>query len=321
MFDFNHRLIGLLVIGLALCASNAFSQQSENSDEIADRIVSKTEVWPSKIVVPDNVEMQEVVYAHRKESDLDLTYFTRKETRNKRPAILFVHGGSWKHGDKYQFYHQAVCLTQRYNLFSVCINYRLSDAAKYPAALSDCKTAVRWIRSVAEEHQIDTDRIAICGGSAGAHLSSLVALTHGVKKFDVEGPYSEYSSEVHLALLFNGHFDLAEQLKEHIQDGAMFQFFGYHPWERPDIYGEASPILWVNANSPPMLFLHGDEDYYPHKQSIAMADRLEHYGVDADLEIYEGKGHAWFNGAQDREITIKRVAEFVEKHFGLKELL
>ena len=307
--------MGFVVSVFLLCSSTAFSQQSDTKDDAGDRIVKKTEVWPSRIEVPQGVEMTESVYARRGDMKLDLTYFTRKKTRNKRPAILFVHGGSWRHGDKRQFYRQAAYLTQKYNLFSVCVTYRLSGVAKYPAALNDCKTAVRWIRSVAKEHQVDTNRLAVCGGSAGAHLSSLLALTSGVKKFDAEGPYGDFSSEVHLAVLFNGHFDLTEQLKEHIQDRAMLQFFGHHPWQRPDIYGEASPILWINAQSPPMLFLHGDKDHYPHKQSIAMTQRLKHFGVDAELEIYAGKGHAWFNREPDCEITTKRVAQFIEKHF------
>lgn len=293
----------------------AAAEETETRDDVSDAIVKRTELWPAKIDVPAGVEAKELVYARRPEMDLDLTYFTQTDRGGKRPAILFVHGGSWRHGDKRQFYRQAAYLTHKYDLFSVCITYRLSGVAKYPAALSDCKTAVRWIRSVADEHRIDTNRIAICGGSAGAHLSSLVALTNGVKKFDAEGPYSDHSSDVHLAILYNGHFDLTEQLKEHIQDRAMLEFFGYHPWQRPDIYGEASPILWVNADSPPMLFLHGDQDHFPHKQSIAMTERLKDNGVAAEVEIYPGKGHAWFNREPDLEITTKRIAKFLEKHF------
>lgn len=309
----------LSVFLFLLCISTAYAQENENKDDIADRIVKETEVWPSKIELPESVESKELIYARHGSINLDLTYFTRKQTRHKRPAILFVHGGGWKHGDKRQFYRQAAYLTEKYNLFSVCMTYRLSGVARYPAALIDCKTAVRWIHSVAEEHRVDTNRIAVCGGSAGAHLSSLLALTRGVKKFDAEGPYRDYSSDVHLAILFNGHFDLTEQLKEHIQDQAMHQFFGYHPWERPDIYGEASPILWVNTQSPLMLFLHGDQDHYPHKQSIAMTERLKHYGVDAELEIYISKGHAWFNREPDLTITTRRLAEFIEKHFKTKK--
>lgn len=98
----------------------------------------------------------------------------------------------------------------------------------------------------------------------------------------------------------------------------MYNFFGGHPWEIPGVYGEASPFLWVHEKSPPMLFLHGDQDYYPHRQSIMMHERLQHYGVDSELEIYEGIGHAWFNQQPACENTTLRMAEFIEHTFNLK---
>jgi len=309
------------VAALVLMETAAILAQETGRMESADQmVVRKTELWPSGIELPAGVEMHELVYAHRKETDLDLTYFTRKDIKDRRPAILFIHGGAWTVGDKKQFYRQSVYLAQHYGLFAVCIKYRLSGIAKYPAALSDCKTAVRWIRSVAEEHRIDTNRIAVCGGSAGAHLAALTALTPDVRKFDGEGPYLEYPCRVHLAVLFNGHYDMTGQLVLHIQDGAMFDFFGAHPWERPDIYGEASPILWVNSKSPPMLLLHGDQDYYPHQQSVQMAERLKYFKVPAELEIYPGKPHAWFNREPDCAITTDRMAAFVAQHFKCARL-
>lgn len=316
--------ISVISFGAALLVSQmavVLAQESGKKESADQAVVRKTEVWPSQIEVPASVKMQELVYAKRKEAELDLTFFTLKDIKEKRPAILFIHGGAWKVGDKKQFYRQSVYLAEKYGIFAVCIKYRLSGIAKYPAALIDCKTAVRWIRSVAEEYNIDTDRIAVCGGSAGAHLASLVALTPGVEKFaGKDGPYPGFSDNVHLAVLFNGHYDMTGQLILHIQDGAMYEFFGAHPWERPDIYGEASPILWVNSKSPPMLFLHGDKDLYPYIQSVQMAERLKFFKVPGEAEIYPDKRHAWFNKEPDCEITTRRIAEFIAKHFNCVEL-
>jgi len=287
-------------------------------DRIADEIVQRTERWPDRIEVPDDIESGELVYNPTPQQDLSLTWFTRKNTDASRPAMVFIHGGGWKHGDRWQFYRQGLYLAQKHNIFSVCIEYRLSKVATFPAALQDCKCAVRWVRSVAEKYQVDSQRIGVCGGSAGAHLASLVALTGNVEKYEGEGPYQDFDSDVHLAVLFNGHFDMADQLRDHVQDADMHQFFGGHPWEIPGVYGEASPFLWVNEKSPPMLFLHGDQDHYPHRQSIAMQERLRHYGVDSEVEIYKDIGHAWFNEQPHCEITTRRMSEFVERIFGLK---
>ena len=109
--------------------------------------------------------------------------------------------------------------------------YRLQDVAKYRCA-AWCKAAIRWIRSVAEEHRIDVDKIGICGGSAGAHLSAMVATTNGVRDLEGTGAHLDQTSDVHLAILFNGHFDMSDQLKDPtFKIGPCVSFFGGHPWE------------------------------------------------------------------------------------------
>ena len=292
---------------------------NKKNDEITDALVRKTEVWPGSddVFVPDELIVQTLIETGPHCDTLDLAYVTRKNTKAPRPAMVFVHGGSWKHGDKWQFLRQSMKFAADLDIFCVLLEYRLSDTAQYPAALHDCKAAVRWLRSVANEHHIDVNRIGICGGSAGAHLSAMVATTNGISSLEGAGPHRDHAGDVQLAVLFNGHFDMADQLKDHIQDGAMYDFFGGHPWEIPEVYGAASPFLRVCKSTPPMLLLHGDQDRFPHRQSIAMQQRLQHYGVHAELEIYPGKPHAWFNREPDLTITADRVARFLAMQFDL----
>jgi pectinesterase len=291
--------------------------EETEEDKKAAAIVKKTEVWPSEIKLPEGVEIHEYIENDLNDSQLDVTYFTRSETTELRPAMVFIHGGSWKHGDKKHFYRQAAHLADKYNIFGVCVEYRLSGVAKFPAALEDSKCAIRWTYSVAEKFKIDTSRIGICGGSAGAHLSALIATTNGIDKYEGAGPYKSFSSDVCLAVLYNGHFDMADQLKDHVQDKDMYDFFGGSPWDIPEVYGEASPFLRISKDSPPMLFLHGDKDNYPHRQSIAMYERLLHYGVYSEIEIYKNKYHAWFNFEPDNKITTLRISQFIKKIFKL----
>ncbi|MBL4700730.1 MAG: alpha/beta hydrolase [Phycisphaeraceae bacterium] len=288
-----------------------------NNDQKAENLVKKTEVWPSEIAIPEGVEFHEHTQVDLNDAQLDVTYFTRTKTTKLRPAMVFIHGGSWKRGNKEQFYRQAAYLADKHNVFGVCVEYRLCDVAKFPSALEDCKCAIRWTRSVAEKFQIDPNQTGICGGSAGAHLSALTATTNGVDAYEGTGPHQSFSSDVQLAVLFNGHFDLSDQLKDHVQDQNMHDFFGGHPWEIPDIYGVASPFIRVCEKTPPMLLLHGDQDLFPHRQSIAMGERLKHYGVYSEVEIYAGKGHAWFNREPDNQITTQRITEFIAKIFKL----
>ena len=83
-----------------------------DNDKKANDLVKKTEVWPSEISLPEGIESHEHIEENLNDAQLDVTYFTRTNTTELRSAIVFLHGGSWKHGDKKQFYRQAVHLAQ-----------------------------------------------------------------------------------------------------------------------------------------------------------------------------------------------------------------
>jgi len=289
----------------------------------AERESKRTEIWPHNYTPSASVTwVKDVVYGSPGGRDLDLDIIMRKEQpKAPRPAIVFIHGGSWKHGDKQQFRRQAARLADRYDIFGACIFYRLSGEAQFPAALHDCKCAVRWVRSVAEKHNIDTNRIAVCGGSAGGHLSSMMAVSGGVKKYEGDGGHAKFSSDVQLAILFNGEFDMFDLLKKGSLIGAMNQFFGGSFDEVPEVYRECSSVLRVHKDCPPMLFLHGTRDScVSHEQSVAMVKRLKELNIPTKVELYEGRPHAWFNKPADLEITMDRVEPFLDKHFSVERI-
>jgi acetyl esterase/lipase len=233
-----------------------------------------------------------------------------------RPAIVFIHGGSWKFGNKGQFRRQA----DRLDIVGACIEYRLSGEAQFPAALQDAKCAVRWVRSVADRYQIDPKRIAVCGGSAGGHLSAMMAVTNGKGEYEGDGGHGEVSSDVQLAILFNGEFDMWDLVRKQSLIEAMAAFFGGSSEDVPKSYDEASPIQRVTEDTPPMLFLHGDQDRcVSHEQTLALVERLSKLGVPAEVEkIYKGKPHAWFHKHPDWKLAIERVEPFLVQHFRLR---
>jgi acetyl esterase/lipase len=291
----------------------------DEKKESAEDTVRRVERWPDDVELPAGVIAEDAVYGSPGGRDLELTFIRReKDPERPRPAVVFMHGGGWKFGDRAQFYRQAARLAERYDIFGASIFYRMSGEAAWPAALHDCKCAVRWVRSVADKHRIDTSRIAVAGGSAGAQLAAMVATTNGVERFEGDGGHPECSSDVHLAILFNGHFDLVHTAKMDMAQDMLAAFLGGTLEEVPDVYREASPVQWATKDSPPMLFLHGDRD--PGVcHSFIMAKRLEPLGVPAEVEIYEGKEHAWFNKDPDWRITLERVEGFLVKYFGVEQ--
>jgi acetyl esterase/lipase len=249
-----------------------------------------------------------------------LDVFQRAESpRSPRPAIVFAHGGGWRGGDKGQFFGQAAYLAWKHDFFAVSIGYRLSDEAKYPAAVQDTKCAFRWVRSQADAECLDCGRVAAGGGSAGAHLAALAGLSRGVSKFDGVGGHSGIPGHADALVLFNGVFDFPERVRQTGARETVFQFFGAHPEESPEVYKEASPITYVSAESPPTLLLHGEADEIVScQQSVGLKEKLVSLGVQAEVETYPGKGHGWFNAAPNFWITLQRVETFLVKHFNLQ---
>jgi len=94
-----------------------------------------------------------------------------------------IHGGGWKSGSKEMQIPLAQQISAR-GYVTVCVEYRLSPEALYPAAVHDIKAAIRFLRAHAEEYGIDPGKIAVSGCSAGGHLAALAGMTEHIRKFD-----------------------------------------------------------------------------------------------------------------------------------------
>jgi acetyl esterase/lipase len=279
-----------------------------------------------RLVLPPNVEMKrDVVYGKGGERELKCDLFLPKGTSTAggkmaaRPGIVFIHGGGWSGGTRGQFHKQAAYLAGK-GYVGACIEYRLSREAKFPAALEDCKCAVRWMRANAKTYHIDPDRIAVCGGSAGGHLASMVGLTKPSDGFEGKGGHQEFSSRVQLVVDFNGVSDLDELAKGRPLYNSIQKFLGPTYKENPKLYVIASPISHVDAKAPPFLLLHGTDDTtVPFEQSVAMMKKLQAAGVEAELFEAKGAKHGFFNRPPFYEPTLKRMEAFLDKHFRANE--
>ena len=133
---------------------------------------------------PDGQHLQ-VNIAHPKEQIVDVKLL---------PAVVCIHGGGFRAGKRESY--DKLCLTLAQNGYvAVTVTYRLAPAYPFPAAVLDCKSAVRWLRANAAKYHVDPTRIGVTGGSAGGHLAQFLGVTAGVKDFDV-GENLEISSAV-----------------------------------------------------------------------------------------------------------------------------
>ena len=166
---------------------------------------------------------------------------------------------------------------------------------------------------------IDPDRVGVCGGSAGGHLSAMAATSNGVAKYEGNGGHADFSSDVQLAVLYNGEFDMWDLVEKGSLIDAMNAFFDGPPDKIPAVYDEASPIKRVTKDTPPMLFLHGDQDTcVSHQQALAMVKRPERVEGVGGSRSLQGEAPRLVQQGSGLEDYVQRVEPFLVKHFGLK---
>ncbi len=240
-----------------------------------------------------------VVYGKGGERELkaDL-YIPEGLTAEKRvPGILVVHGGGWTQGSRAGAVE--VALGQRLareGMVAMSIEYRLiRDSAdgtsienQWPAAIDDCRQAVRWLRENAERLHVDPERLGAIGGSAGGHLVSLLGTT------DVAQP-GEVSTRVQAVVDVFGPADLTGDyshlpLGENatVQD-LIDRFVGKGNTKNQRA---ASPIFHIDDQSAAFLIFHGTDDrIVPVDQSRRFHQALKEAGRPVEYVEYEGEGH------------------------------
>ncbi len=262
---------------------------------------------------PEGVEIKkDLVYATIGARALHLDLYLPGNGAGPFPAVIYIHGGSWKSGGKNAFQRQAAQLATK-GIAGACIEYRLSQEATYPAAIFDAKAAVRWLRANAAKYRIDPLRIAAAGGSAGGQLAGLLGTTIDQPEFEGTEGNSGVSSRVVAMALFNPAVDLVDFGKNHPPEllTTVTQYLGATYQQKPEVWLAASPAHHVSAKSAPALLLHGDADTtVPYKQSVAMVEGLKAAGVRAELFTAPGAAHTFFNGPPWFEPCLKRMEEF-----------
>jgi acetyl esterase/lipase len=201
------------------------------------------------------------------------------------PVSAYVHGGSWMHGDKSEAIMFADQMTSQGYLL-VSINYRLYPEGKFPNMIEDVKCAIRFLRAHAGAYNLDPNRIAAMGPSAGGHLVSLLGTSDGSAGWDM-GEYLDQSSRVQAVIAMAPVTDLTRNFPNADIEAMRGVGFG------EDNILAASPITHVTVDDPPFLLIHGDRDeVVPFEQTQLMYDRLVQTNVPAQLVIVKNAGHS-----------------------------
>jgi acetyl esterase/lipase len=203
-----------------------------------------------------------------------------------RPAVMFVHGGSWRFGDAGAHAGHAQRLAEL-GYVAATIDYRLVPEAVYPAQMQDTACALSFLRSQAQAFGLDPDRVAVVGYSAGGHLVSLLGVAFDDPDYAPDcaaGPTAPPQAVVSGAG--------PQDLRGWSDVDNVAEMLGGTIDEVPERYDAASPLLHARPDAPPFLFVHGTSDWIvPVEQSREMRAALRDQGVDARLLELDGVGH------------------------------
>lgn len=271
----NFRKI-LAAIVLILPCGELFSQTETRTEIPRDTTFTPYQVWlkiktdfpDAKLVKPQLpqgvIAESDVVYTTLPRSpygkrDLHLDLF-RPDKPGKYPALLLIHGGGWRSGNKSMNVPMAQQIAAK-GYVAATIEYRLSPEALYPAAVYDIKAAIRFLRANAERFNINPDKIAIAGSSSGGHLAALTGLTNNVKKFEGDEGNNNVSSKIQAIIDIDGILDFTDPNEsgkdfDPAKKSAGAYWFGATYKEAPEKWIEASPIQYAGKNSPPILFIN-----------------------------------------------------------------
>lgn len=247
----------------------------------------------------------DVPFSDRSET-LKLNLVLPGEEEGPYPVIVFIHGGGWLMGDKNHVQTQPVYRLLYAGYAVCCINYRLSDEAKWPLPLHDCKAAVRFLRANAGKFGLDTERIGVVGNSAGGHLAAMMGTTNQKPEFeDLTMGCGEYSSDVQAVFVWYGPYDFTNWIEDwkKVYPGQPYEYevsaeafmLGHTLKEYPERVKEASPIFHLDENTAPFYVEHGTGDHaVPYYQCERFYNRCrELLGKEhISMKLFEGAEHS-----------------------------
>ncbi len=228
-----------------------------------------------------------------------------------QPVVIFIHGGGWvERPREVELFFLLPYLKMGFSVVNV--GYRLAAQSLAPAAVADCRCALRWVMTNAREYNFDVEKIILSGFSAGGHLAMMTGILSAANGFD---SYSPGDEELKVAAIVNwyGITDVKDLLEgANVRDYAL-EWMGNQS-DRLEIAERVSPINYVHSQVPPIFTVHGDSDSsVPYNHAVRFHESLDRVNVPNQLLTIPEGDHGSFNYTQNVNIY-QNIEDFLIKY-------
>lgn len=268
-------------------------------------------VWASRLESSFR-SVPNITYLTASGFDAKLDLYVTRTPEKPLPTLIWIHGGGWTGGAKesatgFQAYHEM-------GMNVVNVEYRLARIAQAPAAVEDCRCALRWVIQHAKEYGIDTSRIVVSGGSAGGHLALTTGMLPASAGLDALCPGPD-NLKVAAIVNWYGISDVNELLEGRNMRAFAVTWLGSRP-DRDQAAKRVSPMTYVRNGLPPILTIHGDADpTVPYEQSVRLHKALTDARVPNELMTMQGGKHGFDCCTSVQRVSAyQKIREFLTNH-------
>jgi pectinesterase len=273
-----------------------------------------------QLVTPDStgvVIKRDIVYGSTGYRNLQLDMFSPAQQPANHIAIIMIHGGGWRTGNRQQHDAMMMELTHRgYTCFTP--EYRLSTEALFPAAVYDLKAAIRYIKKNARHFSIDTTKIVCAGFSAGGELAAFIGATGNMPLFEGTVGNQVGSTNVQAVVDIDGILSFVHPESGEGDDSkrtsAATYWFGYPKKGYEKLWEAASTLSYVDGYTPATLFINSSVDRM-HAGRDDYRERLKAFGTYTAVASFKDAPHSfclfdpWF------QPTVNYIDQFIKKIF------
>lgn len=253
-------------------------------------------ITPIDRPVPQNIGVdKDAEYTNINGLSLKADVYYPLDQSKKYPGIVMVHGGGWISGSKENEKFMAMELASK-GYVAIAAGYRLADVAKYPAGVEDIEEAIHWFKKNGRKYSLDQNKMAVLGESAGAQIAALV----GVKS----------KNKIKAIINIDGIVSFTHPEAE--ESTYASYWLGGDRNVNLKNWTEASPLEYVNKNTPPTLFINSSQPRF-HAGRDDMMKKLKSYNTTTEFHEIKDSPHSFWSAEPWFTETVNYTVDFLNK--------